>query len=89
MEHSIDYYNILGISEGSSIEDIKKARNKMALKWHPDRNKDNIEQANEKMKQINHAYEILSQQKAKKIIYKSFHKYKEKQQINKFTPLKI
>jgi DnaJ-class molecular chaperone len=85
MEHSIDYYyNILEISEGSSMEDIKKARNKMALKWHPDRNKDNIEQANEKMKQINNAYEMLSQQKAKKIIYKSFHKYKQKQQINKF-----
>lgn len=88
MEHNINYYYIiLEISEGSSIEDIKKARNKLALKWHPDRNRDNIEQATEKMKQINHAYEILSQQKAKKIIYNSFNKYKQKQQINKFKDI--
>lgn len=87
MESTIDYYNILGISESSSIEDIKKARNKMALKWHPDRNKNNIKQATEQMKQINFAYEILSQQKAKKIIYNSFHKYKQKQQINKFKDI--
>lgn len=73
MEQSVDYYSILGISKNASIEDIKKARNQMALKWHPDRNKENIEQATEKMKEINMAYEILSRQKASRTIYNTIY----------------
>lgn len=53
-----DYYEILGISKGSSDTDIKTAYRKLALKYHPDRNKE--PDAEEKFKEINEAYEVLS-----------------------------
>jgi len=53
-----DYYDVLEVSKDSSAPDIKKAYRKLALKWHPDRNK--TEEAAEKFKEINEAYEILS-----------------------------
>lgn len=51
-------YNILGVDRGSSIEDIKKAYRALTLKWHPDRN--STKEAEEKIREINMAYEILS-----------------------------
>ncbi|XP_059823577.1 dnaJ homolog subfamily B member 2 isoform X2 [Hypanus sabinus] len=56
----VDYYNILGISRNSSQEDIKKAYRKLALRWHPDKNPDNKEFAEQKFKEIAEAYEVLS-----------------------------
>ncbi len=53
-----DYYDILGVGKNASIEEIKKAYRKLALEWHPDRNKS--PQATEKFKEINEAYEVLS-----------------------------
>lgn len=53
-----DYYEILGVPKNSSAEDIKKAYRKMALKYHPDRNK--AADAPEKFKEVNEAYEVLS-----------------------------
>ena len=53
-----DYYDILGVSKSASIEEIKKAYRKLALEWHPDRNKK--PEANEKFKEINEAYAVLS-----------------------------
>jgi DnaJ-class molecular chaperone len=53
-----DLYQILGISKDASQEEIKKAYRKLALKWHPDKNKSS--EAEEKFKEINQAYEILS-----------------------------
>ena len=53
-----DYYDILGVSKSASAAEIKSAYRKLALKWHPDRNKDSG--ANEKFKEINEAYEVLS-----------------------------
>lgn len=53
-----DYYDVLEVSKDSSAPDIKKAYRKLALKWHPDCNK--TEEAAEKFKEINEAYEILS-----------------------------
>jgi molecular chaperone DnaJ len=54
-----DYYNILGVAREASQDDIRKAYRKLALKYHPDRNKGNKD-AQEKFKEINTAYEVLS-----------------------------
>lgn len=53
-----DYYEILGVSKDSSSQDIKKAYRKLAMKLHPDVNKE--EDAESKFKEINEAYEVLS-----------------------------
>ncbi|CAF2612730.1 unnamed protein product [Rotaria sp. Silwood2] len=66
-----DYYKILGISKGASDDDIKKAYRKLALKYHPDKNKE--PGAEEKFKEVAEAYEVLSDPKKKEI----FDKYGE------------
>ncbi|MBU2634564.1 MAG: molecular chaperone DnaJ [Nanoarchaeota archaeon] len=53
-----DYYEILGINKSSSKEEIKKAYKKLALKFHPDRNKE--AGAEDKFKEISEAYAVLS-----------------------------
>jgi len=55
-----DYYKILGVSENASQEDIKNAFRKLAFKYHPDKNPGNEKPAEEKFKEINEAYSILS-----------------------------
>ncbi len=54
-----DYYKILGVPRNASQEEIKKAYRRLALKYHPDRNKGNKE-AEERFKEINEAYAVLS-----------------------------
>jgi DnaJ-class molecular chaperone len=54
-----DYYKILGVSRGASADDIKKAFRKLARKYHPDVNPGD-KKAEEKFKEINEAYEVLS-----------------------------
>jgi molecular chaperone DnaJ len=53
-----DYYEILGITKSSGEDEIKSAYRKLALKYHPDRNKGNAE-AEEKFKEATEAYEVL------------------------------
>ena len=59
MQIGQDYYKILGIEPNASTKDIKKAYRKLAFEYHPDRNQMNLT-ANEKMLEINEAYNILS-----------------------------
>ena len=54
-----DFYEVLGVDKSSSDAEIKKAYRKMAMKYHPDQNRDNAE-AEEKFKEANQAYEVLS-----------------------------
>ena len=59
MANKRDYYEVLGVSKGSSEEDIKKAYRSLAKKYHPDLNPDNKE-AEDKFKEATEAFEVLS-----------------------------
>lgn len=65
------YYEVLEISKHSSEEEIRKAYKKLAFKWHPDKNPDSVEEAEEKFKEIGEAYACLSD-KEKKEVYDKF-----------------
>lgn len=56
----VDYYKVLEVQRTVSSADIKKAYRKLALKWHPDKNPDDLEEANRRFKEISEAYEVLS-----------------------------
>lgn len=64
-----DYYDILGVTRAASESEMKSAYRKMALKWHPDKNKESGAEA--KFKEINEAYEVLSN-KDKRAKYDQF-----------------
>lgn len=57
-----DYYKILGVERSASEDDIRKAYRKLAMQYHPDRNP-NDKQAEERFKEINEAYQVLSDSK--------------------------
>jgi curved DNA-binding protein len=60
-----DYYSILGVAKNATAEAIKKQYRKLAMEYHPDRNREN-NQAEEKFKEINEAYAVLSDPKKRK-----------------------
>ena len=59
-----DYYEVLGLKKGASVEELKKAYRKLAVKYHPDKNQGD-KQAEERFKEINEAYAVLSDPKKK------------------------
>jgi len=66
-----DYYSILGVNKTATDEEIKKAYRKMAIKHHPDKNPNNKEAAEAKFKDVNEAYEVLSD-KNKRTIFDQY-----------------
>ena len=59
-----DYYEVLGVPRDATQEDLKKAFRKQALKFHPDRNKES--DAAERFKEVNEAYQVLSDPQRKR-----------------------
>ena len=62
-----DYYEILGVSKTATDEELKKAYRRLAKKYHPDANPDNKAEAEEKFKEVNEAYEALSDPQKRKM----------------------
>ena len=62
---SKDYYKVLGIKKGASEEEVKKSYRKLAMEFHPDRNKGN-KKAEERFKEISEAYAVLSDAEKRK-----------------------
>lgn len=60
MSNKRDYYEVLGVDKNASDEELKKAYRKLAKKYHPDANADNKKEAEAKFKEVNEAYENLS-----------------------------
>jgi curved DNA-binding protein len=60
-----DYYTTLGVAKNASDEEIKRAYRKLAMKYHPDRNP-NKKEAEERFKEINEAYAVLSDKEKRK-----------------------
>ena len=60
------YYEILEISETATQEEIKRAYRKFALKWHPDKNLNNQEEAKKKFQEVSRAYEVLGDEERRK-----------------------
>ncbi|WCJ27092.1 DNAJ heat shock family protein [Euphorbia peplus] len=56
----VDYYKVLQVDKNAKDDDLKKAYRKLAMKWHPDKNPNDKNEAEAKFKQISEAYEVLS-----------------------------
>lgn len=67
MSQKRDYYEVLGVSKTATDDELKKAFRKLAKQYHPDANPDNKEEAEKKFKEINEAYETLSDPQKRKM----------------------
>ena len=67
MAEKKDYYELLGVSKNATDDELKRAFRKMAKKNHPDANPDNKQEAEAKFKEINEAYEVLSDPQKRKM----------------------
>ncbi len=67
MAENKDYYRILGVDRNATPEQIKAAYRKLAMQFHPDRNPEDKKAAEEKFKEISEAYEVLSDEKKRKL----------------------
>lgn len=67
MSDHINYYQVLGINNNATEDEIKQNYRSLAKKWHPDKNPNNKEEAEKKFKEIGEAYAILSDPEKKKI----------------------
>lgn len=67
MSDESDYYAVLGIPKNATDTAIKKAYRKMALKWHPDKNPGNQQEAERVFKLVSEAYEVLSDPKKREV----------------------
>ncbi|XP_020798329.1 dnaJ homolog subfamily B member 6 isoform X2 [Drosophila serrata] len=63
----VDYYKVLDVPRSATDSEVKKAYRKLALKWHPDKNPDNVEEANKRFRELSEAYEVLSDEKKRRI----------------------
>ncbi|KAJ2952765.1 hypothetical protein O0L34_g7125 [Tuta absoluta] len=63
----VDYYRVLGVSRTATEAEIKKSYRKLALKWHPDKNPDNADEATRRFKEISEAYEVLSDERKRRV----------------------
>lgn len=71
MAEQSDYYSILELDRNCTMAEIDSAYRRMAVRWHPDKNKDNKELAEKKFREISHAYQLLSNEDSREAYDKS------------------
>ncbi len=62
-----DFYSVLGVSKSAGDDELKKAYRKLAMKWHPDKNQNNVDEATKKFKEISEAYDVLTDPQKRQI----------------------